>query len=398
MDSLYTLLLNHVYFSVIIWSSEYDVKSNTDNEGKESSTTTLPFSPGILKRTISLGKLKQSYSFGDENDLNTIKNTKDNKVTTDDNVKCIFTNKNNYNIKIGMLLSEYLIVNRQLRPTYNKFLLTKKAQSMNNLDENIRVFELSNNTFYEIRTNIKKYNNNNILAHVSSNVRTPLNTILGMISLLTDTELSPLQQSYVTDIENSCYEIISLMNDLVDIVNLGKNNVRIKQKNFNLKKCIIDALQIQFSKHSSVIKLNLKIHDEVSKIIKSDEQRLILINIIKYIIKNTNTDNIDLEVRYYLQDDCKQCPFGCAEEYNDKRNLLFVINDNYMNYNDEYVYQIEETLGMGDYDIKHYTNNDINLLIARFICNLLGGNVWIKINNISDIYSITYCFSIMCGT
>jgi hypothetical protein len=481
---LYKLVLNHIYFTVIIWLDDKKISVPAENNEHKKIPASCKLLHGLALETSTLneikdkkesniildeisnrnGKLTSSRSFptgfkfdnntnllniAEDSIINEYANTIQRDVSTlheeiyqpkytDVNrsrssslsprmlndmkiknqiIKCIFTNKNNINVTIHMPLTDYLDSNKHLKPMYKKFLSTKQNQSIINLNENIKLFCLSDTIFYEIRTNITKYNNNNILAHISSQIRTPLNTILGMVLSLQDTDMTPLQKSYITDIENSCYDIISQMNDLVDIVNLGKNNVKIRQNRFNLKQNIIDALKIHFSKQTP-IKFNLRIDKDVSKVIKTDSSRLIqiLINIIKYSIKSTNTTELDIIVRYHTETDCKNCPFGCADEFGSKKNVLFIINDNYKNFIDEQIYQIEEILGMVDIVDDSTKNNhrlfethniishncDLNLLIARYICNLLCGNVWIKtdepITKFNKYYVVNYYFNIMCDT
>jgi signal transduction histidine kinase len=320
------------------------------------------------------------------------------------NTQCIFVNKNNIEVKRGMTIDDYFKNYPFLESSYKKLLDTNKEQTVIHEDENITMFHLSDNeeakqknvdTYYEIRTYIKSYYNNNILSHISSQTRTPLNTILGMTSLLLETTLTPVQKKYIIEIKNSSYDIMSLMNDLVDLINLGKNKVGINLKTLNLKQCVIDSLKISFLKHSSVVNFSVKIDNKLPKFIVTDEKRLlqILTNLIKYSLKNTDVNNISLEIVPFIEND-KGCPFEYINVSQHKRNILFIIKDNGAGFDEDNIKYIDTILGVGKQtEVKSYQNGELNLLISKYVCNLLCGNVWFKSSK--DLGTIYY-FNIIC--
>ena len=54
------------------------------------------------------------------------------------------------------------------------------------------------------------------LANMSHEIRTPMNAILGMLQLLQNTELSPLQQDYARKSRSAAQSLLSLLNDILD--------------------------------------------------------------------------------------------------------------------------------------------------------------------------------------
>ena len=54
------------------------------------------------------------------------------------------------------------------------------------------------------------------IASVSHEIRTPLNGILGMVSLLEDTDLSAVQNEYVDAIGKSGSRLLDLLNNILD--------------------------------------------------------------------------------------------------------------------------------------------------------------------------------------
>ncbi|XP_028055276.1 probable histidine kinase 3 [Camellia sinensis] len=54
------------------------------------------------------------------------------------------------------------------------------------------------------------------LATVSHEIKTPMNGVLGMLQMLTDTDLDVTQQDYVRTAQGSGRALVSLINELLD--------------------------------------------------------------------------------------------------------------------------------------------------------------------------------------
>ncbi|MGB0807270.1 MAG: tetratricopeptide repeat protein, partial [Salibacteraceae bacterium] len=66
------------------------------------------------------------------------------------------------------------------------------------------------------------------IAMVSHEIRTPMNAIIGMSSLLADTELTELQKNYLNNISISSNNLLILLNDILDFSRVEARKVTIK--------------------------------------------------------------------------------------------------------------------------------------------------------------------------
>lgn len=73
-----------------------------------------------------------------------------------------------------------------------------------------------------------------LLAKISHEIRTPLSGVLGMTSLLLDTPLSSKQRDYAQTIQGSGNDLLSMINEILDISDLESNKIVLNRIQFNL--------------------------------------------------------------------------------------------------------------------------------------------------------------------
>lgn len=135
------------------------------------------------------------------------------------------------------------------------------------------------------------------LANISHEVRTPLNLILGMADLLSETQVSKEQKGYIETFKRAGSHLLELINDVLDIARIETGEVTSTVNDVDLVE-LIENVSDFISPACRVKKLvyNHSIAPEIPRLIKSDSKRLrqILINLVNNAMKFTDRGRITL--------------------------------------------------------------------------------------------------------
>ncbi|WP_110971372.1 hybrid sensor histidine kinase/response regulator [Pseudomonas huaxiensis] len=137
------------------------------------------------------------------------------------------------------------------------------------------------------------------LAKISHEIRTPMNGVLGMTELLLGTPLSVKQRDYVQTIHSAGNELLTLINEILDISKLESGQIELDDVQFDLNALIEDCLGIFRAKaEQQNIELISFTQPQVPRVISGDPTRLrqAMLSLLDNALKKTDHGEILLVV------------------------------------------------------------------------------------------------------
>lgn len=137
------------------------------------------------------------------------------------------------------------------------------------------------------------------LAKISHEIRTPMNGVLGMTELLLGTPLSVKQRDYVQTIHSAGNELLTLINEILDITKLESGQIELDDVQFDINALIEDCLNIFRARaEQQNVELISLIQPQVPQVISGDPTRLrqTLLSLLENSLKKTDEGEILLVV------------------------------------------------------------------------------------------------------
>jgi two-component system, NtrC family, sensor kinase len=162
---------------------------------------------------------------------------------------------------------------RQLKITQEKLIQSKKKAELKQQEAE--------------KANLAK---SEFLAMMSHEIRTPMNGVIGMTSLLLDTNLTPQQRDFVETIRHSGDSLLTIINEILDFSKIESGKLELELQPFNLQDCIESALDL-FTKTAGEKEIELAYYFDffAPKNVIGDITRVrqILVNLLNNAIKFT---------------------------------------------------------------------------------------------------------------
>ena len=147
------------------------------------------------------------------------------------------------------------------------------------------------------------------LANMSHEIRTPMNGVLGVLQLLKDTPLTPVQAEYVDNALASGTSLLHLISDILDFSKIEAGKIELIVKPFLIRELLASVAGAFASLvDGSLVSIRYTVADDIPPVIVADESRLkqILYNLIGNAVKFTRQGEIGvaLELVKVLPDSC----------------------------------------------------------------------------------------------
>lgn len=184
-------------------------------------------------------------------------------------------------------------------------LLLKKAdhfeQLTKDLSEKNKELERTQKLLIEAKTKAEEAIKTKamFLANMSHEIRTPMNAVIGMTEILKETSPNEEQLLYIDTIYKSGYDLIHIINDILDYSKIESGKLDLEQKPVNLHELVSDISNLLVLKaEEKNIDLIYYVDENVPSEVTTDPTRIkqILVNLIGNAIKFTTVGEVVLEV------------------------------------------------------------------------------------------------------